>query len=525
MINTFITSFKLKNSYRVNSIIYSIKGLPLINKILPDSLYENSGLKALATVISIFWELISTFLGKFIYISLMVFVAAKMYDTNITYTFLHIFLNLTLVGGILNTYIFNPTKDKYYAIIIMNMDSKKYALSNYYYFLIKILIGFMPFTIIFGLLADVQLLICILMPLFVVSVKLMVTCKNIYNYNKKGIITNENTPVKFEWFIIIILLFSAYILPIIGITINMLGYIVLFTICLSLGIISFIYIRNFDRYQSMYKQILTTKALVTYGKKTNTQIIKENAIKQISYDNTTTSTKEGFAYFHEIFVKRHNKILKKSARNQVIILLFMFIIAVMLVVLIPEIKEDVNEIIFNFLPYFTFIMYCLNRGTTVTQAMFMNCDHSMLTYRVYKSPKVILGMFKERLKTLITINLLPASIIAIALPILLFITGGTDNILNYFVLFTSIISMSIFFSVHYLVMYYLLQPYNINTELKNTTYSVVQGLTYLVCYYFMRLRLSIIPFGISVIIFACLYSTISLIIVYRLAPKTFKIRM
>ena len=139
MINTFITSFKLKNSYRVNSIIYSIKGLPLINKILPDSLYENSGLKALACVISIFWELISTFLGKFIYISLMVFVAAKMYDTNITYTFLHIFLNLTLVGGILNTYIFNPTKDKYYAIIIMNMDSKKYALSNYYYFLIVLM--------------------------------------------------------------------------------------------------------------------------------------------------------------------------------------------------------------------------------------------------------------------------------------------------------------------------------------------------------------------------------------------------
>lgn len=39
MIETFITSFKLKNTYRANSIIYSIKQFPIIRKILPNSLY------------------------------------------------------------------------------------------------------------------------------------------------------------------------------------------------------------------------------------------------------------------------------------------------------------------------------------------------------------------------------------------------------------------------------------------------------------------------------------------------------
>ena len=85
--------------------------------------------------------------------------------------------------------------------------------------------------------------------------------------------------------------------------------------------------------------------------------------------------------------------------------------------------------------------------------------------------------------------------------------------------------MSIFFSIHYLVMYYLLQPYNVNTELKNTTYSIVQGITYLVCYYFMQLRLPTVPFGIAIIIFTIIYSSISLMLVYKLAPKTFKIRL
>lgn len=32
MIETFITSFKLENAYKTNSMIYSIKGLPIIKK-------------------------------------------------------------------------------------------------------------------------------------------------------------------------------------------------------------------------------------------------------------------------------------------------------------------------------------------------------------------------------------------------------------------------------------------------------------------------------------------------------------
>ena len=170
-------------------------------------------------------------------------------------------------------------------------------------------------------------------------------------------------------------------------------------------------------------------------------------------------------------------------------------------------------------------MYILNRGTTVTQAMFMNCDHSMLTYRIYRTPKVILGVFKERLKTLILINLVPALLIGIGLSFLLYITGGTDNNLNYIILFISIIAMSIFFSVHYLVMYYLLQPYNANTEMKSSTYSIVQGITYFVCYFFIGKQLSTFYFGLATIIFSILYCFISLIIIYKKAPKTFKLRI
>ena len=189
-----------------------------------------------------------------------------------------------------------------------------------------------------------------------------------------------------------------------------------------------------------------------------------------------------------------------------------------------DIHQEVNNLLLTYLPYFVFIMYLLNRGQTVTNAMFLNCDHSMLTYRIYRAPKVILGIFKERLKTLISLNLIPATILGIALPTFLFITGGTNNPLNYAVLFVSIIAMSIFFSVHYLVMYYLLQPYNVETEMKSSTYSVAQFLTYFICYFMINLHLPTLYFGACLILFCILYSILSLFIVYRLAPQTFKLR-
>lgn len=76
MLNTFIISFKLRRAYRTNGIIYWLKSLPLIKKLLPASLYASSDLKMVINVISIIVEIFSIFLGKGIYI-LLVYFAAK----------------------------------------------------------------------------------------------------------------------------------------------------------------------------------------------------------------------------------------------------------------------------------------------------------------------------------------------------------------------------------------------------------------------------------------------------------------
>ena len=83
-------------------------------------------------------------------------------------------------------------------------------------------------------------------------------------------------------------------------------------------------------------------------------------------------------------------------------------------------------------------MYSINRGTGFTRALFMNCDHSLLTYSFYKQPKFVLKLFQIRLREIIKINLLPAAIIGGGLSVLLYASGGTDHAVNYVVLFVSV---------------------------------------------------------------------------------------
>ena len=524
MIETFITSFKLQNTYRTNSIIYSLKQLPLIKRILPNSLYKNRGLKIFASIISILWEIINIFIGKILYILLMTFMALTWYHTNQADTFIHLFVFLTLAGGVLNTYMLNPTKDKYYAIILMNIDARKYGLSNYYYQLIKLVVGFLPFTILFGMIAGVPLWIQIALPFFVLAIKLIVMNYSIYDFKKTNKASNENIPTKFVWGFVAVCLVLSYGLPAMNIVITQGIFLYVFIISIILGIYSLIKIHNFKDYRKMYKQVLTESNVYMQERNTGTQAMKNTSLKQIELDRNYISSKSGFAYFHDLFVKRHRKILTKAVKKQSVIILGIFIAVIFGIQMNDEFKSRINKILMIYLPYFVFIMYCINRSSSVTQAMFMNCDHSMLTYRIYRTPKVILGIFKERLKTLITINLIPATLIGLGLALILFLSGGTNNQLNYVVLFVSIISMSIFFSVHYLVMYYLLQPYNVSTEIKSSTYKTVQAITYFVCYFMIQIKLPTFSFGISMIAFSIVYCFISLIVAYKYAPKTFKLR-
>lgn len=526
MSKTLRLSFSLKISYRVNGIIYALKQIPLIKKLIPEKAYQSRGLKVFANVLFWIWEVLSAFLWKFMYFLLM-FVLPMSFLTSREGTepafFLHLLLFLSIIGAFLNTYMFDPSKDKYYAMILLGMNAKEYTVVNYFYAIFRLLLGFTAAGLVFGRSAGLAVWECLLIPLFVAGVKLIYAAVELICYEKSVKVAGGRSQTVVHLVFATVLLLGAYGLPALGILIPQDVSMGIICVVFVAGVLSLWKILTFTQYRAMYQEILFG-AMAMMDPAAQRALQQKMDQKKISTDTDIFSNKKGFEYLNELFIKRHRKILWTSAIRIAVITAIVFVALLVVNAVMPEERAELNELVMTFLPYFVFIMYVMNRGTGFTRALFVNCDHSLLTYSFYKQPKQILKLFRIRLWEIIKVNLLPAGVVGCGLALLLFASGGTDNPLNYVIIIVSVVCMSIFFSVHYLTLYYLLQPYNAGTEMKSGTYQIIMWATYIACYVMMQLRLPTFVFGLCTIAFCILYSVVACVLAYKVAPKTFRIR-
>lgn len=527
MARTLRITFSLRNTYRVNNILYALKQIPLVGRILPEALYQEPGLKILANIISVLWEIFAALIGKGVYFLILLGAAALYPSPEKRALFLYLMVICTVLGGFVNTYMFNPTKDKYYALILLRMDARSYTLVNYGYALIKLAAAYLLFGLLTGGLVDLPVWQRVLLPLFAVGVKLFAAAYMLRDYEKTGNASNENKVGPLYWVALFLGLAAAFGLPAIGIFLPETASLIFMGLGVALGAFSARRILRFAFYREMYQELLGDwmDQMDKGGASKTASAARKQSEKAISADTGITSSRNGFEYLNELFIKRHQRILWRAAEKIAFVCLILVLAALIALSLYPEVKTVVNELTMQFLPYFVFILYAINRGTGFTQALFINCDSSLLTYSFYKKPGQILKLFRIRLREIIKINLLPAFVIGAGLAVLLFASGGTDNPVNYAVLVVSVLCMSVFFSVHYLMIYYLLQPYTAGAEMKSGTYKIVMTVTYFVCYLMMRVQMPTFIFGLMTIVFCVAYSVIACVVVYRMAPKTFKLRL
>lgn len=171
MIETFRISFRLQITYHTNALLRALKSVPGVKKLLPTALYASKGLKRFALVVSILREILSIFFGKVLYLLLMVVLPLFYFKLSGPANFLHILLFLTLLGGLLNTRIIQLGRDKYYAVFLMRLDAKKYALSNYLYFLLRTFVGMVVVTAVIGSLYGVSVFGAVTAAALVVAIK------------------------------------------------------------------------------------------------------------------------------------------------------------------------------------------------------------------------------------------------------------------------------------------------------------------------------------------------------------------
>ena len=530
MIRAFFISFRLKNTYKANGFIYFLRQLPLIKRLLPSTAYKSRGLKCLANIVAGLTEFVNTFLWKAVYLLVVFGLVISIHEGREAQSFLNAFFFLTLVGGFFNTQLFDPTNDKYYAIILMGMYARLYTVSNYIYFLLKVIIGFLPVNLLMAWLVGLGPLWGIPMTLYVLFVKLVFSGFILWDDvkdSKLGKIRSddEKRMSLLLWLAAAALCGLGFGLPFTGFVIPTAAYGIILGILFILAVPSLVYILRCRDYTRMCREILKKAPAFSSQATSQNQLVQSQTLKRIEYtQGNIKSGKKGYGYFNALFFARHRKLLIKPAKRICVVSVILFAAIAVAVRLNQDFYTATNEMVLNMLPFFLFIMYLIHPGRSITQAMFMNCDHSMLSYRFYRQPKVILSLFVERLKSLTLISLIPAAFIGTELALLLAMTGGCDAWVNYVLIIVTLLMMSIFFSVHYMVLYYLLQPYNIQLESRNAAYGIANGITYIVCYMAISRRAPTLIFGTAMTVFCILYIIVALILVYRMAPKTFKLR-
>ena len=525
LFRTFRQLFSLRCTTKTNMLIYAIRQIPLIKHLLPGDLYAAEGFKVMAYILVLIWEVIMTFLVKFLAFGgavMLPLIPLTEIANEKNALLLQMILFYTLFGGIIRTNFFMSDNKAEVAIKLLRMDARDYTLATFFYFLLRLTVGYLPLILIFGLAVHVPWWICLLLPFAFAGTKLVFARLEIAMNETVGITFSDKKATWFTLPALVIMLGCVYLLPMFKLVLPMYVSAGILLAMIPLGVLC---IKPLLRYRG-YKDVTVRLIEVAQSVVEQNKNMQKNAMrKQISKDAAkATSNRSGFEYLNELFIKRHKSILWSATVKITIAALVVAALCIVLVIRVPSFSDNINEWIMRGLPVLPFILYGINRGTSFTQALFMNCDHSLLTYPFFKKPKSILALFRIRLREIMKINSVPAAVLGIGLAVLLAITGGTDNPINYAVVLLSPIALSMFFSVHYLMLYYLLQPYTAGSEMKNGLYGFITGATYAVCYFMMRLQLPTLAFGITCIAFCVIYSVVACVLVYKFAYKTFKLR-
>lgn len=522
MKNSLHKSLEIDITYSINSFFYFLKNLPILKDLITDDIYANTILKRRLRLLSSLYLTIKKIIGKVLYIFFLFYLCQSAFPKNTIKSFIHIYFVFTIIGIFINNKLLNTSKKKYISLILFQMDDVTFLKSTFLWNQLSILVlNSFAFFLLY-LLYDVSIYYLFLGVILSFFSRIVGEALNILYYQKYHYIWYSNTIL---YFTILGTLLLVAALPFLGYYLsNQIMWIIIIGLVIG-SVPSIVYLWNIKNYKAMYKMI--NNQVKQMSSENSNDYLKQMMVEVKEKDKEISSSKiegkTGFDLLNTIFFERHKEILFRSAKKCSAFLIIAYLVIIYFIKTDNKYYQQIQDVFQNRQTLFIFIMFFINRGSVVTQAMFFNCDHAMLQYNFYREPKNIISLFQKRLKTIIKINLLPALVIAIGNTILQAITLEFQ-LITIIMSSLFIIALSTFFSIHYLAIYYLLQPYDKDLEIKKVSYTITIFITYLICYRLLWISINPMILSIGGIIFSIVYMIISIRLVYKISPRTFKIR-
>ncbi|WP_297376433.1 hypothetical protein [uncultured Helcococcus sp.] len=442
---------------------------------------------------------------------------------------------LTLIGTFRDyDFFYTNNTTSYIFIKQMKLDPKKYYLSSYFY---QIILNVISFSLIYYIIlkiaggffgqVNISYLNIISFTMIAYSLRFIVA----YIFLKRNLTKDKFKIYNYTIYpLMVILLIGLIVLIGIGKIIDvqvLFNPLMLVLAIVIFGILVFRFMAT-DNIRYISNNFLVIKDLKSIEEAEIDAMGLQAEDGQIKVDGKDFSSYKGIEYINKIFFYRHKSILKKKVRIGNIIKIAIFIGISIGAVYIRQnanlsIAEDAKNIeeIKSYLPYVIFAAsYFMYTGEFFVKYCFYNMDKDLMRHAYYRTSENVLKSIKIRIVELIKYYLLPylfmLGMILIVCASLSFGYAYTISLL--------LISFAglLFFSMHYLYIYYLLQPFTESAKVKNPLYSGLTYVIYMIMYFSGTSDSKDLIFK-YILIFVVIYLILGGILVYKFAPKRFKI--
>ncbi len=538
-LRTFSIIQRISLAKTINGIAYFFRKIPIVGSFLGDK-YRFYELKQIVfffyPIFALIWQIIKSALCLAIAIGMMVYAnefiskifhAEEILASKIGALSLNEYTASLLVPcfiylsfAIFRNMIVDNGNSIYELFTNFAFDAKEIAKAHLYYIPILRFVGrSLVFVFAFKFLADVPVIDTLAMSLAILMTELAASIfwLSYLKDKEKSILDNGFIQVAVGLILSLILYVCVSYFKIPS-RLTSFGF-------LGLSIIAFIPAYNYMRSFNSYGKIIE-KAAGKYQIALDT--VADNAANPLKIKEKDIGKRkvkgESFAYLNQVFFLRHRRIIRKPIliKSSILFLISLAFSSYMYIK-----GYDLNGTVDDISGFLILLItYILLKQDNILRSMYLNCDKGLMTYGFYREGKNVLAMYKERFKSLLKIMTLPSLSVGVSY-LMLASFDRTITLEEKSLSLVYIALLTLFFVSLPLMEYYLLKPFNQEGQKTGKAVILIDYLIYAAVFFILpqvTSKFSDRAFLIVVSIFIISFVIVSQILVYKLAPRTFKVR-
>ncbi len=497
---------------KVNSFIYFLSHNFIFKHFFYEDLVANyvskEGIVLTANIIDFLWSLL-TKIGYFFMIAVVVTFGGN-------YLFAPIFILLTILGGLWRD-IIPFDKDDYYAVRLLKVNPTTYSRFLINRYLIRQFIHLSLAMILISQLLEIPYWYCLVLTIAYLAIHLSFQGLDVILIERNNYLTSIRG-LK-DIIATILILVGMVLLFVFDVEVPETIILIITALFTLAGIVSWFYLKDWPYYQIVYNYNLNELSKNEVSQEVIiTGIDNKTALTEATQTN---SSKTGYRYLYDVFFQRY----RKQFRQPLYISCGICVIALIVVILINIFFPGEDFRLLNYLTTLFWIMYilCESLGKKFVETCFFQIDRYLINYSFYRSRKAIGENF--RLRVLKIIQYLSIPTLLICLIVLVECIFEKADWQTYLVAVLLPVILLGFYTIYFVSMYYLFQPYSFSGEAVNKVYPVTNGIIYILVYFIFD---GGVQFSLPVLSLLAVFLIVISVILYQItckqAVKRFRVR-